>query len=160
MEQNQGIYHCPSMTDDLLWLYQGETGGYGYNMNLGSVDFSGWPAPPKLVTKRLADFPATSQTVAMSDSARIQLPWSGDPVLKATENFYILGPQDSSAAPFTHFRHGGSVSNVSYLDGHVEVKREVFVASPSHWPATANELRRKIKLGYLSDQSAGTYRRH
>jgi prepilin-type processing-associated H-X9-DG protein len=129
-------------------------------MNLGSVDFSGWPAPPKLVTKRLADFPATSQTVAMSDSARIQLPWSGDPVLKATENFYILGPQDSSAAPFTHFRHGGSVSNVSYLDGHVEVKREVFVASPSHWPATANELRRKIKLGYLSDQSAGTYRRH
>jgi prepilin-type processing-associated H-X9-DG protein len=159
MEQNQGIYHCPSMTDDLLWLYQGETGGYGYNMNIGRVDFSNWPAPPRQIVTRLADYPASSETVLMSDSARIELPWSGSPTLKATENFYIVGPQDSSAAPFTHFRHGGSVSNVSYLDGHVEKKREVFVASPAHWPATANELRRKIKLGYLSHQSAGTYRR-
>lgn len=159
MEQNDAILHCPSQTDELVWLYQGETGGYGYNMNLGSVDFSGWPAPPVLRTKRLADFPATSQTVAMSDAARISLPWSGDPVLKATESFYIMGPQDSSAAPSTHFRHGGDVANVSYLDGHVEKRREVFVPSPASWPAAANQLRSKIKLGYLSFQSAGTYKR-
>jgi prepilin-type N-terminal cleavage/methylation domain-containing protein/prepilin-type processing-associated H-X9-DG protein len=159
MEHNKGILKCPSKTDDLVLLYGGETGGYGYNMNLGSVDFSGWPAPPVLRTKRLADFPATSRTVAMSDAARIALPWSGDPVLKATESYYIMGPQDASAAPGTHFRHGGAASNVSYLDGHVEAKREVYVPSPVNWPSAAIQLRAKIKLGYISHLSAGTYKR-
>ena len=111
-----------------------------------------------LRTKRLTDFPSTHQVVVLTDAARIALPWSGDPVLKATESYYIMGPQDASAAPGTHFRHGGAVSSVSYLDGHVEVKREVLVASPGNWPAAANELRRKIKLGYLSHLSAGTYK--
>jgi prepilin-type N-terminal cleavage/methylation domain-containing protein len=98
IEHNKAILKCPTNTDELVLLYNGETGGYGYNLNLGSVDFSGWPAPPVLRTKRLADFPSTHQVVVLTDAARISLPWSGDPVLKATESYYIMGPQDSSAA--------------------------------------------------------------
>jgi prepilin-type processing-associated H-X9-DG protein len=158
IENNTKVLHCPSMADRLTLLYQGETGGYGYNMNLGSVDFSKWPAPPELKTKRLADFPATSRTIVFSDAGRIQLPWSGDPVLKATESFYIMGPQDSSATPSTHFRHAGPVANVSFLDGHVEARREMFVASPAHWNAAANDLRRQVHLGYIDRTSIEQYR--
>jgi prepilin-type N-terminal cleavage/methylation domain-containing protein/prepilin-type processing-associated H-X9-DG protein len=155
MEHNKAVLKCPTNADQLVLLYNGETGGYGYNLNLGAVDFSGWPAPPVLRTRRLADFPSTHQIVVLSDAARISLPWSGDPVLKATESYYITGPQDPSAAPGTHFRHGGAASTVSYLDGHVEMKREAFVPSPVSWPPAANEMRRLIKLGYVSNISAG-----
>ena len=83
---------------------------------------------------------------------------SGDPVLRFTENFYILGPQDPSTAPFTHFRHGGGVANVGYLDGHVEPKTEEFVASPASWDQAANNLRQQMKLGYISNSSVDAYR--
>jgi prepilin-type N-terminal cleavage/methylation domain-containing protein/prepilin-type processing-associated H-X9-DG protein len=158
MEHNAAVLHCPSKADRLKLLYQGETGGYGYNQNLGSVDFSKWPAPPELKTRRLADFPATSRTIAFSDAGRIELPWSGNPTLSATESFYIMGPQDSFATPSTHFRHDGPVANVSFLDGHVEARREVFVPSPSHWPAAANELRKQVHMGYVDSTSVEQYR--
>jgi prepilin-type processing-associated H-X9-DG protein/prepilin-type N-terminal cleavage/methylation domain-containing protein len=159
IENNTKVFHCPSLVrGQIELLYKGETGGYGYNQNLGAVDFSNWPNPPVTVVKRLADFAATSRTVAFSDAARISLPWSGDPVLRATENFYIVGPQDSFAAPFTHFRHGGRVSNVSFLDGHVDSVAEVYVASPGHWDAAANALRQRVAIGYLSEKSVEMYR--
>ncbi len=158
IERNSAIYHCPTKSDDVEDLYNGETGGYAYNMNLGKVDYSGWPSPPEMIIRNLASFPATSRTMVFCDAARIQLPWAGDPVLKATETFYVMGPEDSSAAPQTHFRHGGGVANVSFLDGHVTAMTEEFVLSPSHWDAAANALRDKLKIGYLSEQSIELYR--
>ena len=157
LENNKQVYKCPSAVQ-IEPLYQGKTGAYGYNMNIGRVDFSNWPAPPTMIIKTLSDFPATSRTIVFSDSARISLPWSGDPVMRVTETFYILGPQDASAAPFTQFRHGGNVANVAYLDGHVEARPEEIVPSPPHWPAEANELRKRIHLGYISDRSIEAYR--
>ena len=159
IENSKEVYKCPSATGIEL-LYEGKTGAYGYNMNLGKVDFSNWPAPPTMVIRRLADFQATTRTIVFSDSARISLPWSGDPVMRVTENFYLLGPQDPSAAPFTQFRHGGNVANVSYLDGHVDAVVEEFVPSPPHWPQEANDLRKQIKLGYISTMSIEAYRSH
>ena len=69
----------------------------------------------------------------------IQLPWSGDPVLKMTENLYIQGPNDSFAAPGTHFRHDGT-ANVGFLDGHVEGMRQVDAPYPSSWSAAAGAM--------------------
>jgi prepilin-type N-terminal cleavage/methylation domain-containing protein/prepilin-type processing-associated H-X9-DG protein len=158
IERNNAVLHCASWKGELKLLYQGETGGYGYNQNLGAVDFSNWPQPPQLVTRTLGFFRVTSRTIVFSDSARIQLPWSGDPELKATENFYLQGPQDSFASPNTHFRHAGKMANVSFLDGHVEGREEPTVASPSHWPQSANDLRRRLRIGYISDQSVDMYR--
>jgi prepilin-type processing-associated H-X9-DG protein len=107
---------------------------------------------------RLVNFPTTSRTVVLTDAARLSLPWSGDPVLRFTESFYVLGPQDPSAAPFTHFRHGGNTANVGYLDGHVEPRTEEFVASPSHWDQAANAMRQQMRLGYVSANSVDAYR--
>lgn len=158
LESNARVFDCPSMTQELTLLYSGENGGYGYNLNLGNVDYSNWPNPPQQITRKLKDFASTSQTITMSDSARLQLPWSGDPVLKATENFYLTGPKDPFAEPGTHFRHNGPVANTAYLDGHVEARSEVFVASPASYDATANALRENLHIGYLSDQSIYAYR--
>jgi prepilin-type N-terminal cleavage/methylation domain-containing protein/prepilin-type processing-associated H-X9-DG protein len=157
IERDNAIYHCPSKSNDVFDLYNGETGGYGYNLNLGWVDYSNWPDVEQ-ITRRLADFPATSRTLVFSDAARIQLPWSGDPTLRATENFYLNGPNDDYAAPGTHFRHNGTVANVSYLDGHVEARTEIFVPSPSSWPPEAITLRDKLHIGYVSDTSIEAYR--
>jgi prepilin-type N-terminal cleavage/methylation domain-containing protein/prepilin-type processing-associated H-X9-DG protein len=158
IEKSKAVLKCPSSHPKIEKLYKEATGGFGYNMNLGRVDFSNWPAPPVLITQRLVNFPATSRTIVLTDAARIALPWSGDPVLRFTENFYILGPQDPSAAPFTHFRHSGATANVAYLDGHVEARTEEFVPSPPHWDQAANDLRRQMRLGYVSAQSVDAYR--
>jgi prepilin-type N-terminal cleavage/methylation domain-containing protein/prepilin-type processing-associated H-X9-DG protein len=161
IERNKAVLHCPSFNGLIEPLYQGATGGYGYNQNLGRVDYSNWPQI-QLIERTLAYFPATSRTAVFSDSARIQLPWSGDPVLKATENFYFQGPQDAAVVGFTepntHFRHGGGTANVSFLDGHVEIRKEEPVAPPSHWPQNAKDLRQKMQIGYFSDQSIELYR--
>ena len=157
IEKSKAVLKCPSSHTKIEKLYKGATGGFGYNMNLGQVDFSNWPNVKTVVT-RLVNFPSTSRTIVLTDAARISLPWSGDPVLRFTENFYVLGPQDSSAAPFTHFRHGGSVANVAYLDGHVEPKPEEAKPSPASWDAAANALRQQMRLGYVSATSVDAYR--
>jgi prepilin-type processing-associated H-X9-DG protein len=157
IEKSKAVLKCPSSHPKIEKLYKNATGGYGYNMNLGQVDFSNWPNV-KMVVMRLVNFPSTSRTVVLSDAGRLSLPWSGDPVLRFTENFYLLGPQDPSTAPFTHFRHGGNVANVAYLDGHVEPKVEEFVASPSNWDQAANNLRQQVHLGYISANSVDAYR--
>jgi len=157
IEKSKAVLKCPSSHPKIEKLYQNGTGGFGYNMNLGQVDFSNWPNV-RMVVMRLVNFPTTSRTIVLSDSARIALPWSGDPVLRFTENFYLLGPQDPSTYPCTHFRHGGSVANVAYLDGHVEPRTEEFVASPSSWDQAANNLRQQMRVGYLSTTSVDSYR--
>jgi prepilin-type N-terminal cleavage/methylation domain-containing protein/prepilin-type processing-associated H-X9-DG protein len=158
VENNTRIYHCPSMTTDIAWLYNGETGGYGYNLNLGYVDYSNWPAPPQQITTGLKDYDTTTRTIVFSDAARIQLPWAGDPTLTATENFYLNGPDDSFAAPGTHFRHAGPVANVSFLDGHVEARSAANVPTPASWGAAADALRNELHIGYLSERSIDMYR--
>ena len=158
LEGNARVFECPSLSQELVLIYTGENGGYGYNLNLGYVDYSNWPNPPQQITTKLRDYASTSQTIVMSDSGRIQMPWAGDPVLKATENFYLAGPDDSYAEPGTHFRHNGAVANTAYLDGHVEAKSEIYVASPASYDAAANELRARLHIGYLSDHSIYAYR--
>lgn len=158
LEGNDKVFACPTLDNRIVKLYNNANGGYGYNMNLGWVDFSSWPAPPVMQIRRFADFPATSVQIVMSDSARIALPWSGDPVLKATENFYIQGPQDSSAAPGTHFRHGGAQANVAFLDGHVQAMSEEDYPSPASFDAAASKLRAQLKIGYIYKTSVPGYR--
>jgi prepilin-type processing-associated H-X9-DG protein/prepilin-type N-terminal cleavage/methylation domain-containing protein len=157
IEKSKAVLKCPSSNPKIEKLYQNASGGFGYNMNLGQVDFSNWPNV-RMVVMRLVNFPTTSRTIVLSDAARIAPAWSGDPVVRFTENFYLLGPQDPSAAPFTHFRHGGGTANVAFLDGHVEPRAEEFVPSPASWDQVANNLRQQMKLGYISNSSVDAYR--
>jgi prepilin-type processing-associated H-X9-DG protein/prepilin-type N-terminal cleavage/methylation domain-containing protein len=157
IEKSKAVLKCPSSHPKIEKLYQSAAGGFAYNMNLGQVDYSNYPNV-KMVVMRLVNFPTTSKTIVLTDSARIALPWSGDPVLRFTENFYLLGPNDPSTYPCTHFRHGGGTANVAYLDGHVEPKTEEFVASPSNYDQAANNLRQQMKIGYVSATSVDAYR--
>jgi len=136
-------------------LYDGATGGYAYNLNLGSQDWSTWP--PVMHVRNLAYFPATSRTAVFCDAARIDT-FSAQPDVIATENWYISGPDDSYAEPGTHFRHHGDIANVSFLDGHVEAMTEEFGPSPASWSQAAKDLREKVKIGYLSETSVELYR--
>jgi prepilin-type N-terminal cleavage/methylation domain-containing protein len=81
IERNKAVFRCPDLTRDIVQLYDGANGGYGYNQNLGTALFAPptWSASP--MTRRLAEFPSTHNTLVMTDAARIALPWSGDPVL-------------------------------------------------------------------------------
>ena len=85
IERNQAIFRCPDAGAFEVPLYKGVNGGYGYNLNLGAADYSNWPNV-RAITKVMGNFPSTHRAIVLSDSARIQLPWSGDPVLKATDN--------------------------------------------------------------------------
>ena len=161
IEGNTQVQHCPYFNEGRVrLLYGGSNGGYGYNMNLGQVEWlfesGGWNQVQH--TKRLADFPATSGTLVMADSARIQLPFGSDTETIATENFYLLGPNDPWAFPGTQFRHLGRVANLGYLDGHVSSIREDFVPSPSWWPADAVKLRDELAIGYAKKTSVDLYR--
>ncbi|MEX2176355.1 MAG: DUF1559 domain-containing protein [Pirellulaceae bacterium] len=176
IERNKAVFRCPDLTSQIKQLYDGANGGYGYNQNLGSTIFAPPSWSPQATTRRLADFPSTSRTIVMTDAARIQLPWSGDPVLKATDTWYVMGPDDAanasgqpdplnSAEPATHFRHT-NVANVAYLDGHVEAKSEAGDApipqakNPSHpgWNQAARDLRKKLRIGYVQKTSVEEYR--
>jgi prepilin-type N-terminal cleavage/methylation domain-containing protein/prepilin-type processing-associated H-X9-DG protein len=135
-ENNLKVFTCPSLVPGQLRpVYNGVTGGYGYNRSIAN--------------KRLLHVP-TSQTYAFGDSALI-----------ACSTGCSAQESDTIAAPFplpapgpwglfqssTHFRHQGRAM-VAFLDGHVEGVDEVIVASPTSWPAEADPLRRRLRLGW------------
>jgi prepilin-type processing-associated H-X9-DG protein/prepilin-type N-terminal cleavage/methylation domain-containing protein len=158
-ENNVQVTLCPVLAQGLLQpVYNGQTGGYGYNRHLGSTY---WVSPnfsaPILWSKRITDFPSTSATYAVSDSALISCSSSGN--CSAQENHSLGGPfatgPFTAAGPTTHFRHGGGVANVGFLDGHVETMTLVpytTVGSPATatWPAAGATLANTLQIGYLA----------
>jgi prepilin-type N-terminal cleavage/methylation domain-containing protein/prepilin-type processing-associated H-X9-DG protein len=152
-ENNTRILQCPSLQLGLVNpTWNGLTGGYGYNRHLGTTY---WQAPnwnsPIRYTKRFADVMSTSTTFLFSDSALIQT-WTAPP--SVGESYSIAAPLATvvgSPQPTTHFRHGARLANVAFLDGHIEARTEVYVASPASWSPAANALRTTIGLGYLAD---------
>jgi prepilin-type processing-associated H-X9-DG protein len=159
MEGNSAVLRCPTLDATIEQLYAGQTGGYGYNLNLGCTKYPPPDYAPQIMSRELAFFRATSRTVVLTDAARIQLPWAGDPVLKATENYFVQGPEDYDlyTEPCTHFRHSG-VANVSFLDGHVDAQKMASVPRPTYWPPEAIALADRLKIGYVSQQSVDMYR--
>jgi prepilin-type processing-associated H-X9-DG protein/prepilin-type N-terminal cleavage/methylation domain-containing protein len=159
-ENNNAVIACPTMSRSQIQPIfltangQPQTGGYGYNRSLGTTY---WNDPnyqfPISMLKRFADFPSTSATFAFSDSALIAF-WNDPPT--AQESYSIAAPYPTptgSPQPTTHFRHGGRVANVAFLDGHVETRIEVPFPSPSYWPPAANALRVSFAIGYLADNN-------
>jgi prepilin-type N-terminal cleavage/methylation domain-containing protein/prepilin-type processing-associated H-X9-DG protein len=154
-ENNNKILRCPSMDPSQVQpIFQGLSGGYGYNRCLGTTYWNAgqWTTPVAL-TKRITDVSSTSSTFAFSDSALIAY-WMAPPV--AQESYSIAAPYATPAGspqPTTHFRHGGRVANVALLDGHVEARTEVPFPSPPSWAAAAQALRVRLAIGYLADSN-------
>jgi prepilin-type processing-associated H-X9-DG protein/prepilin-type N-terminal cleavage/methylation domain-containing protein len=153
-ENNNAVIKCPVLDrSQVQGVYQGQTGGYGYNRCLGTTV---WNSPnftaPISLTRKITDF-ATSSTFVFSDTALIAT-WTTPP--SAQESYSLAAPFATAAGtpqPTTHFRHGGRVANVAFLDGHVEARTEVTFPSPPSWSAEAQALRAKLALGYLADNN-------
>jgi prepilin-type processing-associated H-X9-DG protein len=155
-ENNTAVTKCPSLTSEVASIYNGATGGYGYNRCLGGVY---WVSPnwstPIPYAKRFADFASITETFVFSDSALI-VTWTTPPTaqesyaIAAPNTSFVNGPNIGGANPTTHFRHSGGVANVAFLDGHVDTRTEVPVASPASWSAAANTLRTRLQIGYLA----------
>lgn len=154
-ENNSSIIKCPSLPQGQLTLiYNGLSGGYGYNRELGTTY---WVSPnfarPIVFQKRIADFPSTSGTFVFSDSALIAT-WTNPP--SPQECYAIAAPFATLAGnpqPTTQFRHATKLANVVFLDGHVEAMSEVPVPSPPSWSGAANAARQKFAIGYLADNN-------
>ena len=154
-ENNNRIIRCPVLDPNQVRpVYAGQTGGYGYNRDLGTTY---WVAPnwstPLSLTRRITDVPATSATFLFCDTALIAT-WTSPPT--AQESYAMAAPFPTLAGgpqPTTHFRHGGRLANVAFLDGHVEGRTEVPFPSPPWWPTAADEVRGKLAVGYLADNN-------
>jgi prepilin-type N-terminal cleavage/methylation domain-containing protein/prepilin-type processing-associated H-X9-DG protein len=159
IENNSRVFQCPDLVNPpVTLLYNGSSGGYSYNYNLGAMIWSTKPPyTPRQTFTTLATFPSTSRTVAMSDGARVQPPYLPGQLAVVTENLYLVGPDDDYAEPGTHFRHSGT-ANVGFLDGHVEGMRPVDAGTPASWNALAGELAKKAVIGYLNRSSVEFYR--
>ncbi|MSU79003.1 MAG: DUF1559 domain-containing protein [Gemmataceae bacterium] len=156
-ENQTAAIKCPSLpSGQLKAVYSSLTGGYGYNRCLGGMY---WVSPnwstPLSYTKRFSDFESTGETIAFTDSALVSGATGATPALQeafalaAPATSFVGGPNIGEPQPTTHFRHGG-LANVAYLDGHVDVRTEVIVASPTTWTAAANTLRAQNNIGYLA----------
>ena len=161
IEGNAAVQRCPLLdAGEIAPLYDGASGGYGYNLNLGQTRWTEsrgiWTEAQ--VETTFASFPATSRTIVMSDAARIELPYGSVTTPRGTQNFYLWGPDDPFAAPNTQFRHLGRTANVALLDGHVETRTEVTVPYPVHWDTAARALAHRLKIGYLAPTSVESYR--
>lgn len=167
-EGNAAVVKCPELVSgQIKVVYNGITGGYGYNRCLGGVVFKtvGGVSYNLRYTRRFPDLDSTSETYLFSDSVLINT-FSTPP--SAQESFSIAAPfatplsdMDTPTGmatglsigppqPTTHFRHAG-MAVVAFVDGHVEPRTEVSFPSPASWSAAANTLRAELKLGYLSD---------
>jgi len=159
-ENVTAVVKCPSIPPgDIKQIYNGVTGGYGYNRCLGGVY---WVSPnfsaPVAYTKRFADFESSSEAFAFSDSALIGGATGASPsvqesyTIAAPATSFVNGPNSGGPQPTTHFRHSGA-ANVAFLDGHVDARTEVVVASPATWSVAANALRSKMQIGYLANSN-------
>lgn len=156
-ENNTQLLTCPSLVPgQITQIYNGQSGGYGYNHHLGTTYWQGSNySTPILFSKRMLDFPSTSTTFVFSDSAVL----SSYPSWNAQESYglgapFATGPFTASG-PTTHFRHASGIANVAFLDGHVDslsIVPYTAVNSPATatWPAAAATLANTLQIGYLS----------
>ena len=147
LENNRSVLKCPLVDPSKVQLkYQGGTGGYGYNYKyLAPLSFSPPTWAPVWTRVRINHVQATSQTVAMTDSVGTWIdPWpTGTPILIEVP---LIEPP-SGRYPVVHFRHGGGVANVLFLDGHVETYSPGMRNPPPSWePPSATILRDKERV--------------
>ena len=143
-ESNNKVLACPSLTrQQVQAVYEGVTGGYGYNKALAN--------------RKMVHFRSTSATIAFTDSALLACGTDGSCAAQEADTvgppFPLpgMGPWGLFQA-MTHFRHT-AVANLAYLDGQVEGVTEAAVASPPSWPAAAGALRQTYRLGFPADSN-------
>ncbi len=166
MEGNARVDLCPSVPPYVRPRFGNPelaTSGYAYNPNLGTVNYPPPAYNPVLVTHKVADLPATSLTIAFTDSAQVWWYDSNANIVPAfvQESFILSNPSDQY--PNVHFRHGGGTANVLFVDGHVDAMTAVRNPLPTNppnpfgWPADALALLAQDSIADLSTAPGDQY---
>lgn len=136
-ENNSNVTLCPSLAPPPgFFQYSQATGGYGYNKALSQTRMISWE---------------TSQTYAFSDSMLVSE--SGGTVsLQECDAIVPSIPLSAAASwgttqAFSHFRHSG-LTNMAFLDGHVDSILQVPVAPDSSWDSAFNQAVLTNNLGF------------
>ena len=133
MEGNVQAYQCPAFGPSAVeqLRYGKMSTGFDYNPALGpgtQWDWSAWPSVSlqnRGLQYRISKVAETKRTIAFAESAIVYFlaPFA------LRENLGgLLKPSD--ADPSIHFRHGGDLANVVFVDGHVEAYPRTFRAGP------------------------------
>ena len=150
-ENNTRVTRCPKFDAyPITPVYNGLTAGYAYNRHL-CVE-PAWPNPVK--GRTILSFQSTSATFLFSEVVQLQ----SDGTLQEPFGGYFGSPYVSGKAisafgvTATHFRFAGRTTNVSFLDGHVEVRtpanfNTVTPFSQTTWDTAAA----KYQLGFLAE---------
>jgi prepilin-type processing-associated H-X9-DG protein len=130
-------------------VYSGLTAGYAYNRHV--CNEPAWPNP--VTGRRITDFQATSATFLFAEVAQLQKAGT----LQEPFGGYFGSPFEAnkaisaSAVTASQFRFTG-VCNVGFVDGRVETRRPVEVASVAPFnQATWDASKTKFALGFLAD---------
>ena len=114
LESNPAALQTPAKSPGpVKLLYDGASGGYGFNRNLHRMNGTIWQ-PIKIV-----HIASTSQTIAFTNA--VDVDWSG-PVPQMVESLYAYPP--SRQIPSTRHRWIGGTANVLFVDGHVESRTD------------------------------------
>lgn len=147
-EANTAVNKCPILqTPPVTLSYGGVTGGYAYNADIGG--------------KTIVQLKASSTTVTFCDSVYV----SSNGTLQ--ESTALRGPGNRTGQyqvanqpwgfygfNFTHFRHGGTVANVAYGDGHVDtVIYQDNVPDPAFCSSTFVNARKSNNAGFATNDN-------
>ena len=153
MEGNVQAYQCanfgPSAVQQLR--YGKMSTGFDYNLALGpgtQWDWSAWPAVSlknRSLQYGIGKVAETKRTIAFAESAIVYFlaPYA------LRENLGGL-VTPSGADPSIHFRHGGELANVVFVDGHVEAYPRKFRAGPWTSPGQLPQMDFH-KIGIICD---------
>jgi prepilin-type processing-associated H-X9-DG protein/prepilin-type N-terminal cleavage/methylation domain-containing protein len=164
LENNAAVEQCPSVPGYVMRRF-GDLGtsGYAYNPALGDVDYPPPSYAPRLRRQKITDLSATSRTIAFADSAEV---WWYDENYNQVPAYVresLILVQPSWSYPNVHFRHGGGVANVVFVDGHVEAMTPVDnplatnPPNPYGWPQDAIDLKTKSRISDLSSAATDQY---
>jgi prepilin-type N-terminal cleavage/methylation domain-containing protein/prepilin-type processing-associated H-X9-DG protein len=147
-ENNTHVNNCPSLYAPAgFYQFASGTGGYGYNRALGGIP--------------MVHIKSTSTTYLFSESAGLSCSPPGTPCT-IQESDDIVGPVPLSVNDpvfglfqgFTHFRHTKDLSNLAYLDGHIETARLSYAPVDPSWPADAASCMQMYHLGFPTSTDA------
>ena len=153
MEGNVQAYQCPNFGPSAVeqLRYGKMSTGFDYNLALGpgtQWDWSAWPnvsLKNRCLQYRIGNVAETKRTIAFAESAIVYFlaPYN------LRENLGGL-VRPSDADPSIHFRHGGDLANVVFVDGHVEAFPRKFRAGPWTSPGQLPQMDFH-KIGILCD---------
>jgi prepilin-type N-terminal cleavage/methylation domain-containing protein/prepilin-type processing-associated H-X9-DG protein len=152
-ENNTRVNNCPMFdTYPISKVYNGLTAGYAYNRHI--TNEPAWPNPCS--GKRIAEFQATSATIAFAEIVQLQSAGTlAEPLGGYFGSPYVTNKAiTSSAVTAAQFRFAG-VGNVAFLDGHVETRTPVDLPSIAPFTqATWDTAKTQYSLGFLTSNAS------